>query len=295
MYIHDLEYYQQLILQKNFSKVAAFFNVSQPTISAAIKRLEEELSTQLVIRDHSHNDLYITLAGEQLNKHANQILNEWLVTKDEISRLNNDQITLGLPPIIRNYYFTKIASQLSSLDLLHNIQTIESGSNDLRKALLHGKIDIALLGSDEPLSYKSLITQEFDRHPFQIFVAKNHPLANRQAIHFADLKGLPFILLSEGFVHTQAINKLANRNHMRLNPIFRSTDVNLVLNMVAANLGISFLASITNDQRNDIVALDLLDDDQPEFITSIAYRTAHVLTPAQKNILILLNKNLRGI
>lgn len=121
MYIRDLEYYQQLIIQKNFSKVAAYFNVSQPTISAAIKRLEEELNTQLVIRDHSHNDLHITLAGEQLNKHANQILNEWLVTKDEISRLNHDQITLGLPPIIRNHYFTKIANQLNEQGLLHNI------------------------------------------------------------------------------------------------------------------------------------------------------------------------------
>ncbi|CAH0418701.1 hypothetical protein WGH24286_01132 [Periweissella ghanensis] len=123
-------------------------------------------------------------------------------------------------------------------------------------------------------------------------MAKNHPLANKGAVHFVDLKGLPFILLSEGFVHTQAINKLANRNHMRLNPVFRSTDVNLVLNMVAANLGISFLASITSEQRTDVVALDLLDDDQPEFITSIAYRTAHVLTPAQQNILALLDQHL---
>lgn len=292
MYIRDLEYYQQLIIQKNFSKVAAYFNVSQPTISAAIKRLEEELSTQLVIRDHSHNDLYITLAGEQLNKHANQILNEWLVTKDEISRLNNNQITLGLPPIIRNYYFTDIATLLNKQGLLANIQTIESGSNELRKALIHGKIDIALLGSDEPLAYKSLITEEFDRHKFQIFVNKHHPLANRGAISFAEVKGLPFILLNESFIHTQAINKLANRNHMRINTIFHSSDIGLITDMVAANLGITFLASITKQPHEDVVALDLLDVDQPEFITSIAYRTAHVLTPAQLTILDLLHNNL---
>lgn len=293
MYLRDLEYYQELIIQKNFSKVASFFGVSQPAISAAIKRLENELDTQLFVRDHSHNELHVTLAGQQLNIHAKQILTEWGITKAEIKRLSKNSITIGLPPIIRNYYFTNLALSFKKNNILTNIQTIESGSNNLRSLLLHGNLDIALLGSIEPLAYKTLTTEEFSRHPFQIFVSKNHPYANKKLIQFTDLKAEDFILLNENFIHTEAINKLASRNHMRIKPIFQSSDVSLIMNMVAANLGITFLAGITNPHRNDIVALTLVDHDQPLFITSIAYQSNHVFSPTQKQVLELLRTDLK--
>ena len=70
MYLHDFEYFNQLILQKSFSKVAEYFHVSQPTISSAIKRLETELNTTLVIRDRSHNELIVTPSGEQFANHV---------------------------------------------------------------------------------------------------------------------------------------------------------------------------------------------------------------------------------
>ena len=292
MYIRDLEYYQQIILQKNFSKVANFFHVSQPTISTAIKRLEEELNTQLIIRDHSHNELILTLSGEQLYRHATQILNEWAVTKAEIDRLNNEQIVLGLPPIIQNYYFTNIAQTLRERGMLKSITTVEGGSNDLRMSLQRGEVDIALLGSAEPMAYKSLLTEEFDRHSYQIFVSKHHPLAQKRAIKFSELRHEPFILFTTSFVHTQAINKLASRNHFHPNVIFRSSDVNFIMNMVANDLGVTFLTGITNQHRDDVVAIDLLDADQPSFITSIAYRSGHVLTPVQQKLLGILYESL---
>lgn len=49
---------------------------------------------------------------------------------------------------------------------------------------------------------------------------------------------------------------------MRINTIFKSSDISLIMSMVASNLGITFLTSITAQHRDDIVALNLLDDDQ---------------------------------
>lgn len=54
MNFKDLEYFQRLVREKNFTKVANAFHVSQPTITYAVKRLEDELGTQLVYRDQSH-------------------------------------------------------------------------------------------------------------------------------------------------------------------------------------------------------------------------------------------------
>lgn len=76
MNIKDLQYYVSLTQLKNFSLVAAQFHVSQPTISAAIRRLETELKTQLLIRANPHLPVALTTTGIQVQRHANQILLE---------------------------------------------------------------------------------------------------------------------------------------------------------------------------------------------------------------------------
>ncbi|WP_087128236.1 LysR family transcriptional regulator [Levilactobacillus brevis] len=289
----DLDYFQQLILQKNFSKVAAFFGVTQPTITTAIKRLETEFETKLVIRDRVHNDIQITPSGEQLAIHAQVVLSELTLAHQELAHLAARQTTLGLPPIIENYYFPRIAARLQAENLLEGLQTVEGGSVWLRHALLNGQADIGLLGSIEPLAYQNLIAEEFDRKPFNIFIAKSHPLANQQKIYFSELRHEKFILFTNSFVHNTAFNKLTRRNHFRPEVVFRANDTHIIMNLVAENVGITFLTDIVDQHRNDVVRLELLDDEQPEFISSIVYRTSHVLTPVQERVLQILRESLR--
>lgn len=81
-------------------------------------------------------------------------------------------LSLGLPPIIENNYFPNVAKDLKENGLLDKIQTMEYGSKTTLKALQNGEIDMALLGSIDPLSDELIITEEFDRQPFGIFVPK---------------------------------------------------------------------------------------------------------------------------
>lgn len=285
----DLAYFKELINQKNFSKVADFFGVSQPTITTAIKRLETEFGSQLIIRDRVHHELTITQSGQQLAEHATSILRELDTAHHEIQNLVQNQIALGLPPIIENYYFPKIAAQLKQQRLLRHILTVEGGSVDLRKGLLDGQMDMALLGSIEPLSYQNLIADEFDRHPFYIYVGKTHPLADRKRIFFSELRHEDFVLFENSFVHNQAFNRLTRRNHFRPDVVFRSNDTHMIMKLVAQNVGITYLTDIV-DQQADVVRLELMDEERPEFITSIVYRTTHILTPAQQQLLDIMHR-----
>jgi len=285
----DLDYFRQLIKQKNFSQVATFFNVSQPTITTAVKRLETEFGAQLVIRDRVHHKLTITPSGQQLAEHAEHILRELTVAHQEIQNLVQNKIALGLPPIIENYYFPKIAKQLKQQHLLRNIVTVEGGSVELRQGLLAGRMDMALLGSIEPLAYQNLIADEFDRHPFYIYVGKDHPLANRKRIFFSELRHDDFVLFENSFVHNRAFNKLTRRNHFRPDVVFRSNDTHMIMKLVAQNVGITYLTDIV-DQQADVVRLELMDEEQPEFITSIVYRASHILTPAQQALLAIMHQ-----
>ena len=76
MQVNDLMYYNALYREKNFTKVAKIFGISQPSISSAIKRLENFFQIKLVIRGNAQSELKFTAAGEQLHEHSLSILNE---------------------------------------------------------------------------------------------------------------------------------------------------------------------------------------------------------------------------
>lgn len=180
MNTRDLEYFIRLTEIKNFSKVAQEFGVSQPTITFALKRLEEEVNSRLIIRHRAQGGLLITDSGAQLLNHAKRMLLHYNLVQKEITNSRLKMLSMGLPPIIENNYFPEVAKNLKKASLLDKIQTMEYGSRITLRALQNGEIDMALLGSIDPLSDELIITEEFDRQPFEIFVAKNHPLAQKK-------------------------------------------------------------------------------------------------------------------
>lgn len=288
----DLAYFDRLIKLKNFSQVANEFGVTQPTITMAIQRLEAKFQAKLVLRDRVHHELVVTASGRQLAVHAESVLQELALAHQEITHLTQDQTVLGLPPIIENYYFPRVAASLQKRGMLADIRTLTGGSVWLRNALRDGQADLALLGSTAPLAYKSLIAEEFDRQPFNIFVSAAHPLAKRKRIYFSELKQEKFVLFNHSFVHNTAFNLLTRRNHFRPDVVFRATDTHAIMNLVAENVGVTFLTGIVDQHRPDVARLELLDDEQPAFLSSIVYRSSHVLTPAQQQVLTILRATL---
>jgi len=284
MNIKSLEYYHKLVKEKNFSKVATYFNVSQPTITLAIKRLENEYNTTFFIRDRSHKELIVTDIGYQFDQHIIQILNELTIVKKEIARSNDEKILFGLPPIIGTYYFPKYTPALLKANIMEQLETIEGGSKDMLNHLLNGSIDLALLGSVAPINHPKLNVVQLASNPFKIIVSKKHPLANQQSVAFKDLRNEKFIDFSQGFVHTTALSKLAKAAKMRTKIVYQTNDLHIIKALVAQNIGIGFLTDMALSPSDDLVALDIIDDNQPTFITSLAYRSSHILTPKQETV-----------
>ncbi len=273
--------------------MATEFGVSQPTITFALKRLENELNTKLIIRYRAQKQLIITDSGKQLLEHSKHMLRHYNLVKKEIENIRLKQLALGLPPIIENNYFPQIAQNLKNNNLLDKIKTFEFGSNTTLQELRSGEIDLALLGSIDLLSDENILTEEFDRQPFAIFVAQNHPLAAKKAVAFKDLKNEDFVLFKDSFVHNQAINLLASRNHFRPHVVFRSNGTHSIMNLIAKGIGIGFLTAMIDPLRQDIVKVQLLDLDVPYFVTSLAYRRSHVFNPNQQKIMAEIRKSLQ--
>ena len=264
----SLEYYHKLVEEKNFSKVAEFFEVSQPTITLAIKRLENEYQTKFFLRDRSHKELILTKDGKQFDRHVVTILNELEIARKEISRNQEQMIRLGLPPIISQFYFPQITPGLTENKLLRRIEPYEEkGSAILLKMLKDGTLDMSLLSSTTPLTDKNLKAHIISKANFKIIVSPQHRLANRKSVTF---------------------NELVNENFINLNSSFIHAEVPLLKSLVSQNTGISLLTDLALKNTDDLVALDIETNIPLNFIVSIAYRRSHILTPNQSKLISLL-------
>lgn len=284
MNTRDIEYYVQIVKQKNFTKVAKYFQVSQPTITYALKRLEKELDAVLITRDRSHHELVITPAGKQLFIHAQSILQEIKMAKAEITQLQKKKLRFGMPPIIGNEYFLKLSSYFIKSQLMDQIEITDGGSRDLYGMIHQGRIDLAILGSTQPIIDQKLEIELLLDKRFMIVVAPTHPFADRQTISFSDLIAEQFVLLNEHYVHPAAFKKLAKQAHIEPKVVYQSNDLAILKSMIRENIGIGFLTEIAIHPEDHLVSIPLSDQLQPHFLISLAKRTQQIPTPLQENV-----------
>ncbi|CAM3162349.1 LysR family transcriptional regulator [Leuconostoc rapi] len=293
MKTEDFTYFNELYTKKSFTKVAQTFGVSQPSISTALKRLETYFKSKLVIRGNSQTELKFTPAGEQLYKHTSSITTELDNALHELNHLKSHITTIGLPPMLKSAYFAKIAVASKEFDKRFNIKNMhiyEAGSNVLKKSLIDGEVDIALLGSLNSDVTDELLQEPFVQANFKIYVSNKNPLSKRKSLSFADLKSEHFVALDSSFIHNQAIAYFANAGNIRPKFFMKTSDINFLMNMVSENLGIALLADIVKPTTADIVTLPLTNENQPTFIGSIAFRKNHILTSEEKMLITILSQ-----
>ncbi|WP_125980466.1 LysR family transcriptional regulator [Loigolactobacillus iwatensis] len=289
MNTRDLEYFAALAQQRNFTLVAKKFQVTQPTITLAIKRLESQTNQQLVIRDQSHHSIALTAAGHIFANHIAVILNELAQTKQDLAAIQPTKIRFGLPPIIGINYFPQFTPALAAANLLTSITTTEGGSADLLEKLKRGDIDIALLGSIDPIDHPGITAKLLARQPFEIIAPGNSHWAEQTPIYFKDVAREPFIMLASGFVHPQAFARLAKASQTSPEIVYHTGDINLIKNMVQQGVGLGFLAQTAIHKNDDLLAITLADADQPHFNIYVAYRANQVLTPEKQRVIEILS------
>ncbi|MBS1008220.1 LysR family transcriptional regulator [Leuconostoc suionicum] len=293
MKTEDFKYFNELYTKKSFTKVAQTFNVSQPSISTALKRLESYFQSKLVIRGNSQTELKFTPAGEQLYKHTHSITTEIETALHELNHLKSHSTTIGLPPMLKNAYFAKIAVASKEFDKQFNIQNMhifEAGSNVLKQSLIDGDVDIALLGSLDSDVTNELLQEPFVQADFKIYVSSKNPLSRKESLSFSDLKSEHFVGLDSNFIHNRAMAYFASTGNIRPKFFMKTSDINFLMNMISENLGIALLADIVKPTTPDIITLSIKDEHQPKFVGSIAFRKNHLLTSEERMLLTILSK-----
>lgn len=243
MNLKDLKYLVALADTGHFGRAAERTFVSQPTLSAQLKKLEEYLGVKLVER-HPKN-VQLTDVGKQIVARARRMLGEG----DEIlalARNNTDplagKLKLALIPTIGPYLLPRVMQKIRKTLPQLRLMLYEYQTADLVKHLRDGEIDIGILAL--PVEQDGLEARRLYKEDFTVALPADHPLAQKSSIKVADLKGQTLLLLEDGHCLRDQALEVCSRVDVREAEDFRATSLETLRHMVVAGLGITLMPEL---------------------------------------------------
>lgn len=240
MNLRDLQYLVALAETGHFGEAAVRCHVSQPTLSAQIKKLEEYLGVALFERQP--RKVTLTEAGRRIVERARRITQEAEDIR-ELARASRDPLTgklrVGLIPTIAPYLLPRVAARLSKKLPDLQLMLYEHQTGPLLEKLRAGEIDLAILAL--PADTEGLETRSLFAESFVLAVPRKHPLAARKRVKPADLAGETLLLLEEGHCLRDQALDVCGMVPVAEEQDFRATSLETLRQMVAAGLGVTLL------------------------------------------------------
>ena len=197
MTLTELSYIVALAQEQHFGRAAERCHVSQPTLSIAVKKLEEELDVTLFER--SKNGVQITPLGERIVSMANSVLRQAAAIKDAAAT-DKEQLQgplqLGTLPTIGPYLLPQFIPLLQKTASQLSLFVEEGNQESLTLKLRNGELDVILVAA--PFSEPDVATQILFDEPFVLLLPADHRLASKPVIAATDLDPAEILLLDEG-------------------------------------------------------------------------------------------------
>jgi LysR family hydrogen peroxide-inducible transcriptional activator len=241
--LKDLKYLVALADTGHFGKAAERTYVSQPTLSAQLKKLEEYLGVKLVERQPKN--VQLTEVGRQIVVRARRMLDEG----DEIialARSNTDpfagKLKMALIPTIGPYLLPRVMQKIRKTLPHLGLMLYEYQTEPLLKRLRDGEIDLGIIAL--PALQEGVESRPLYEEAFTVALPNHHPLADKSTIKVADLKGQTLLLLEDGHCLRDQALEVCSRVDVREAEDFRATSLETLRQMVVAGLGLTLLPEL---------------------------------------------------
>jgi DNA-binding transcriptional LysR family regulator len=247
MELRTLRAFVEVVRQGGFSQAAKTVFATQSTVSKAVKQLEDELGFSLL--DRAGHRSTLTAAGEIVYRRALVMLAErddLVAELAELRGLKRGVLRIGLPPIGSDIVFAPIFAVYRSRYPGVDIQLVEYGSKRLEELIRAGEVDLG--ASLLPVS-QDFEWQDVRSEPIDVLIAADHPLATATSVELRALAGFPFILFEAGFALNAVILEACRQAGFTPAIAARSSQINFIIELVAAKLGVGFLPRMIAQRR----------------------------------------------
>jgi len=284
MTLTELKYVVTLAKEQHFGRAAELCNVSQPTLSIGVKKLEEELGAQLFERAKS--SVKPTPLGVLIVEKATRVLSQIREIK-ETAEANAHQLSsplrIGAIYTIGPYLFPHLIPLLheSAPDMPLIIE--ENYTSVLRRRLVAGDLDAIIISL--PFTEADVVTQPIYDESFHVLMHRDHPLAELPYISEQDLAEHNLLMLGEGHCFRDQIldvsphlSQLLQSSEQKSLTAAEGSSLETLRHMVASNFGITLLpesAASTKFYTNDALITRPYMKQPPVRTVALAWRASY--------------------
>lgn len=250
MTLTELRYIVAVAREKHFGRAAEACFVSQPTLSVAIKKLEEELDVKIFERGTS--EVSVTPLGQEIVRQAQQVIEQAASIK-EIAKRGKDPVAgplrLGIIYTIGPYLLPDLVKQ--AIDRVPQMPLIlqENFTAKLLEMLRTGELDAAIMA--EPFPDTGLAVAPLYDEPFMAAVPKNHPLAKRKSLSAEELKNETMLLLGTGHCFRDHVLEVCpeyarfSSDAEGIRKSFEGSSLETIKYMVASGMGVTVVPQLS--------------------------------------------------
>ena len=250
MTLTELKYIVALAREKHFGHAAEACYVSQPTLSVAIKKLEDELGVKLFER--SASEVSVTPLGEEIVRQAQSVLEQAANIKD-IAKRGKDPLAgplrLGVIYTIGPYLLPELVRNAIALTPQMPLMLQENFTAKLLEMLRIGEIDCAIMA--EPFPDAGFATATLYDEPFMAAVPSSHPLAQHDSVTAEALKKETMLLLGNGHCFRDHVLEVCpefarfSSDAEGIRKSFEGSSLETIKYMVAAGMGVTLVPRLS--------------------------------------------------
>ncbi|CAN1487931.1 MAG: LysR family transcriptional regulator [Sulfuritalea sp.] len=272
MTLNELRYIVAVAQERNFRRAAERCFVSQPALSLAIQKLEEELGVQLFER--SRSEIKLTLVGGRVIEQAARVLDEAAKIRD-LAKEGADQLAgplrLGVIHTIGPYLLPGLIAALREIAPNMPLEVEEGTTANLEKQLRNSVLDVVIIAL--PFSLPGVETTNLYDESFVVVVPSHHAWANKEKVIATDLATEKVLLLNSTHCFSNQVVE-ACPELSRTGEVLQGNSLETIRNMVASGLGIAVLPSSATiaHYRNPLLKVIPFAEPQPTRRVALAYR-----------------------
>jgi len=250
MTLTELRYIVAVARERHFGRAALACHVSQPTLSVAIKKLEDELEVKLFERGSS--ELSITPLGELIVRQAQQVIEQTAAIK-QIAKSGKDPVSgplkLGIIYTIGPYLLPALVKQVIARTPQMPLMLQENFTVKLLEMLRSGELDCAIMA--EPFPDSGLAVAPLYDEPFMVAVPRTHPLAKRKQVSSEELKAETMLLLGTGHCFRDHVLEVCpefarfSSEAEGIRKSFEGSSLETIKHMVASGMGITVVPQLS--------------------------------------------------
>ena len=252
MTLQQLEYILAVDRYRHFGKAADACNVTQPTLSAMVGKLEEELNAKLF--DRNCQPICPTAVGMQVISQAREVLKQADGIKDIVEEEKKSLggiFRVGILPTIAPYLLPRFFPQLMKKYPALDIRVREMKTHEIKAALLQGDIDAGILATIEGLEEYKQTTLFYEK--YMGYVAREDVLFSKELLRTSDVAGSKDLwLLDEGHCFRDQMVRFCQMKSSQSSQLaYNLGSMETFMRMVESGIGITFIPELAVMQLTD--------------------------------------------